>query len=143
VLDFYRERGGEGERGAPGRRKWPSMAINGGHNSIEGERMWERERGNNSCFRLGVGSVGCGVERGLDGAARDAGARAPGLGGGGWEAKGRGEEARGWAPRAIERKMGGAGRLAGWPPNRPNSARVRVFRICFFLFLFFSIQKYI
>jgi hypothetical protein len=31
---------GEGERGTPGRRKRPSMAINSGHNSIEGERTW-------------------------------------------------------------------------------------------------------
>jgi hypothetical protein len=30
VLGFYRGRRGEGERGVPGRRKWPSMAINGG-----------------------------------------------------------------------------------------------------------------
>jgi hypothetical protein len=30
VLGFYRKRGGEGERGTSGRRKWPSMAINGG-----------------------------------------------------------------------------------------------------------------
>jgi hypothetical protein len=49
-----------------------------------------------------------------------------------------GEEMSGWAPRAIERKRGGGGRLAGWAPNGPNSARVRVFRIFFFSFLFYS-----
>jgi DNA primase catalytic subunit len=36
VLDFYKGRGGEEERGAPGSRKWPAMAplmaINGGRN---------------------------------------------------------------------------------------------------------------
>jgi hypothetical protein len=115
------------------------MAINGGHNFIEGERTWGSGRGNNGGFRLGVGSAGCGVGRGLDGAAR---ARVPHgtTAEAARETEGRGEEACLWAPRAIERKRGGGGRLAGWAPNGPNSARFRVFRICFFLF--FSIQKY-
>jgi hypothetical protein len=61
-------------------------------------------------------------------------------------AEGERREARGWAPRAIERKRGGGGRVAGWAPNGPNSARVRVFRIYFFFFfsfLFKNINKYI
>jgi hypothetical protein len=65
-----------------------------------------------------------------------------------WRRQEEGEERPGRAPCAIERKRGGGGRPVGWAPNGPNSTRVRVFRICSFLFLFFSflfknINKYI
>jgi hypothetical protein len=152
LLSFYRERRGR-ERGTPGRRKWPSMAINGGHNSIEGQRTSGRGRGNDGGFRLRVGSAGCGVGRGLDGAGPPRawavwrvrrGARAPrhgGDGGGGCETKGRGEEAHGWAPRAIERKRGGGGRLAVWALVGRFRTVARV-RVCvLFSFLFKNINK--
>jgi hypothetical protein len=129
VLRFYRERRGEGERGTPGRRKWPSMAINGGHNAIK-----ERGRGGG---REGDGDFGFWLGDERMGVPGSGAGRAPG----GGAARGEEREERGGprvGPRAIERTRGGGGRLAGWAPNGPNSARV--FRICFFLF--FSIQKY-
>jgi hypothetical protein len=121
------EREREGRRGGGNGHQWPLMAAitplkERGHGG-------GREGDDGFGFRLGderTCTARCG-----------GGARA-------WrrcsqgEKRGRREEARGWAPRAIERKRGGGGRLAGWAPNGPNSARVRVFRICFFIFLFYS-----
>jgi hypothetical protein len=111
VLGFYRERRGEGERGAPRRRKWPLMAAI--TPLRERGRGGGRGRGNDDGFWLGVGSAGCGVGRGLDGAgARDVGARAPAHGdGGGWEAKGRGGP---WVGPTCHREKEGRGWAAGW-----------------------------
>jgi hypothetical protein len=94
----------------------------------------------------GRGEVGEGrrwqflARRGVVGRGRE---RQGARGAGAWRRQEEGEERPGRAPCAIERKRGGGGRPAGWAPNGPNSTRVRVFRICSFLFfLFFSIQKY-
>jgi hypothetical protein len=106
------------------------MAINGGHNAIEGERSWGRERRRRRLRFPAWRRADMHV------AMRGWGARLAAV-----QPRGEEREERGGprvGPRAIERKRGGGGRLAGWSPNGPNSARVRVFRICFFIFLFYS-----
>jgi hypothetical protein len=131
---FYRAR--EGEERTPGERNdqlsTPSMAATV-NDAIRENVGRERERVVRR-FPALRGAVG--RARTPRDAGRARRARAPS--GGGMRRKRRGgprvgptchreKEGRGWA----------AGRLA---PNGPNSARVRVFRICFFLF--FSIKKY-
>jgi hypothetical protein len=102
-------RQGEGERA--------SAAINAIHGGFNGEEMGRaRERETVDCFgrareRRDTGSGSAGdARRGRRGARVDLAARRPGAartrapGGGGRE--GEGEEARGWAPCAIERGEG-------------------------------------
>jgi hypothetical protein len=114
VLGFYRERRGEGERGAPGRRKWPSMAINGDHNAIEGERSWGIGRGERASVSGARGREG--TWGWLGGATAWPGTRWCGVPGNSGAIKGRGEEGerggRGWGPPVGERGKGvGARRL--------------------------------
>jgi hypothetical protein len=85
------------------RRKWPSMAINGGHNSIEGERTWWRGRGNDGSFQLGVGSAGSGSGAVSTARAHETGARVP-----------QGTAASVAARRRGEERRPAGGRLAGW-----------------------------
>jgi hypothetical protein len=147
---FYRAR--EGEERAPGKRndrlqrhQWrrPLTAPLG--------RTWgERERqtvvfGSREGERAGQGTARAWTPRG----GRGSSARASrGRGRALRRRRDQGKERKvpGRAPPAIERKRGGGGRLAGWAPSGPNSARVRFSEFVFFflspfLFLFKNINK--
>jgi hypothetical protein len=133
VLGFYKERGGEGERGTQGRRKWPSMAINGGHNAIEGERSWGRRRGERASVSSARERRGCGVSS----VARRLGcARAGAVA---WSARQRrrGQRersgSRGWGPPVGERGRGYGGAAAGPLVDRFG-------RLGFLFFFFFSLS---
>jgi hypothetical protein len=104
------------------------MAINGGHNSIEGERTRGGE-GEETTTVSGSGSAQLGAGSGAvsTARARETWARVPQRTATAADGRRRGEEVRGGALRAIESTWGGGGRLAGWAPNGPNLARVRVF----------------
>jgi hypothetical protein len=102
------------------------MAINGGHNSIEGERTWGRER--SPWLRLPAPEAD-GRGRGRRGVGRGVGRFA-----GGGDA---GEEE---TPPIRERKGGGwgaAGRLGPGGPKWPTRKGFRFFLFFFFSFLFY------
>jgi hypothetical protein len=134
------EREREGRRGGGNGRQWPLMVAitplrergRGG----EGEETAAVSGSGSARPGAGSGAVSTAMRGGACPRARR------------WRLGDKGERRGGprVGPTCHRDTAGRGGAAVGWAPNGPNSARVRVFRICFsfsFIFLLKNINKYI